>query len=75
MIPGRLPPPACREYIVLEDLEQFLDEKDAKAAMDMLDADGNGQVNVQVGWPKGSVLATKPLERDFLKRAGSKEAC
>ncbi|KAL4448058.1 hypothetical protein ABPG75_005277 [Micractinium tetrahymenae] len=36
-----------REHIVLEDLEQFLDEKDAKAAMDMLDSDGNGQVNVQ----------------------------
>jgi hypothetical protein len=32
---------------VLEDLEQFLSEKDAKSGMDMLDADGNGRVNVQ----------------------------
>lgn len=36
-----------REYIVLEDLEEFLSEKDAKSGMDMLDADGNGRVNVQ----------------------------
>ncbi|EFN57637.1 hypothetical protein CHLNCDRAFT_57189 [Chlorella variabilis] len=35
------------DYIVLDDLEQFLSEKDAKAGMDMLDEDDNGQVNVQ----------------------------
>ncbi len=39
---------SCRSFIILEDLEQFLSEKDAKAGMDMLDEDDNGQVNVQV---------------------------
>lgn len=46
-----LPPPPHSpprsDHIVLEDLEQFLDEKDAKQAMDYLDDDANGQVNVQ----------------------------
>lgn len=39
---------------MLEDLELFLNEKDAKAAMDMLDADSDGQVNVQVRGLTGS---------------------
>ena len=38
-----------RQYIVLEDLEEFLSESQAAAAWDMLDQDKDGQVNVQVG--------------------------
>ena len=40
--------PFNRDHVTLEDLEGFTTEKDAKAAMDMLDGDGNGMVNVQV---------------------------
>ncbi|KAI3438435.1 hypothetical protein D9Q98_000866 [Chlorella vulgaris] len=36
-----------RDTIILEDLEEFLSEKDARAAMDMLDEDDNKHVNVQ----------------------------
>lgn len=36
-----------RDVVVLDDLEAFLGERDAKFAMDMLDEDRNGVVAVQ----------------------------
>jgi hypothetical protein len=37
---------ACREYILLEDLCQFLPEDRAKAAFPVLDCDGDGRVSM-----------------------------
>ena len=37
-----------RSYLTIDDLETFLSEQDAKLAMDMLDENKSGKVNVQV---------------------------
>ena len=38
----------CRNYVLLEDVEYFLDKPKAKECFDMLDLDKDGKVNLQV---------------------------
>ena len=39
---------ACRNHVLLEDVEYFLDKTKAKECFDMLDLDRDGKVSLQV---------------------------
>ena len=40
--------PACRNHILLSDLEYFLDTKSAKECFDILDLDRDNKISLQV---------------------------